>query len=299
MNERQWLESDRPREMLAFANGNVKSSFPMLADGTLPPSDRKMRLFACAIWLSSEKHAPLHPEHAAAIMAAERWADGSPPDDRRHRHYVVCKNDAMEAASQSLGWMEPAMNTRIAALLRDIVGNPFGERFYVADGWLRRYRPGSPDIWPVCPVGPEIQAIAAEIYEGRRWGEVGVLADALIDRGCPEEVDCGECLGGIAARHWDTNMAAGDLADLLVSFSTPSGMAAAVRKFACSRCGGTGRVPHPLIAHLRGHVYEYNDGGRSYWHTDTSGPQLTPEAAREAHTHARGCWVLDCILEKK
>jgi hypothetical protein len=53
-----------------------------------------------------------------------------------------------------------------------------------------------------------------------------------------------------------------------------------------------------LIDHLRGTVKEYNDGGVAYWHTDVSGPQLTPELARAAHVHVLGCWAIDLVLYK-
>jgi hypothetical protein len=89
---------------------------------------------------------------------------------------------------------------------------------------------------------------------------LAVLADALLDAGCPEDAECPQCGG--AGRYW------------YAGFRGPR-----TTLLKCETCGdggdpgigdpyrGTGRVPHPLLAHLR-----------------SPGP------------HVRGCWALDLIL---
>jgi hypothetical protein len=54
-----------------------------------------------------------------------------------------------------------------------------------------------------------------------------------------------------------------------------------------------------ILDHCRGHVHAYQDNAVAYWYTDTSGPQLTPEHAAQAHQHTRGCWVVDLVLGRK
>lgn len=75
---------------------------------------------------------------------------------------------------------------------------------------------------------------------------LGVLADALSDAGCPEEVECDRC-NGAGGANW---------------FEGGSGP-----WLTCSACQGTGRIPNPLLQHLR-----------------SAGP------------HVRGCHAVDAIL---
>jgi hypothetical protein len=185
--------------------------------------DRKLRLFAVAccrpLW-----HL-LGEQGRGLVEAAERYADrvgrtselidrvqatfgeaGLDPvpagartrADRRARSRALARALAAEAAraaggysgfSAALGVLRPAavaakrdfrppaVRGRLvtaerraqASLLRDTVGNPF--------------RPP-----PACP--PEMTSVAARlaaaIYEGRRFGELPLLADALEDAGCTD-----------------------------------------------------------------------------------------------------------------
>ncbi len=72
-----------------------------------------------------------------------------------------------------------------------------------------------------------------------------VLADALEDAGCEADRQCWSCQG------YGTHLGAGP------DRGNPT----------CDECGGTGRIPHPLLAHLR-------SGG----------------------VHVRGCWAIDLLL---
>ena len=83
--------------------------------------------------------------------------------------------------------------------------------------------------------------IARTINHDRRWGDLGILADALEEADCPAEVPCQSCEGR-----------------------------GGKRGVGCVWCHNTGRVPNPLLAHLR-----------------SPGP------------HARGCWTLDLLLGKE
>ncbi len=90
---------------------------------------------------------------------------------------------------------------------------------------------------------------------------LAVLSDALEEAGCPTDEECGQCpvlekAKVTSAGYYDRDM---------VQEVIEHGKA----KKRC-RCGGTGRIPHPILSHLR-----------------SSGQ------------HVRGCWALDLLLGKE
>lgn len=133
----------------------------------------------------------------------------------------------------------PCTRTWRAALLRCLIGKPFRPVPSLANyheftvEWRKR----------------EITAIARTIYDERRFGDLPILADALEEAGCPPDEKCPACYGS-GRTIWQADTPRPD---------TPHAL-----------CGGTGRLPNPLLAHLRG-----------------PGP------------HARGCWALDLVLGKE
>lgn len=53
-----------------------------------------------------------------------------------------------------------------------------------------------------------------------------------------------------------------------------------------------------MMDHCRNEVHYYDDGGISYWYNSVA-PQvthLTPDRAKQATIHIRGCWVVDALL---
>ncbi len=130
-----------------------------------------------------------------------------------------------------------------AALLRDIFGNPW-RPVPARPEWLSQAR----SAW----LTPTAYDLARAIYDTRDWAALPILADALEEAGCPAEVECPQCEGDGDAR---LDLGEGGVA---------------VAGIDCRHCGGSGRIPNPLLAHLRG-----------------PGP------------HARGCWALDLLLGKE
>ncbi len=125
-----------------------------------------------------------------------------------------------------------------AALLRDVVGNPF--------------RPVPYDrCWGIRNQGLVIR-IASRIYEENDFSPEAllVLADALEEAGAIEK--CQECDG--KGKYY-------------LPYSPLSVYHGLVQ---CQGCKGSGTVPHPLLAHLRG-----------------SGP------------HVRGCHIIDTLLGRE
>lgn len=182
MTEREWLEADSPRPLLAS-----------LKDWA---SWRKLRLLACAYC-----RAALIADRRVqeAIEVAELFAD-----DRCSEHDLACFNQAaaeylVEVATEyddysgdaaclvthgdpweavggllhqmAFRWRSnlPECRRIQAALVREIFGNP--------------YRPVIANSeW----VTPTVRSIADEIYETRSFDPMPVLADALEDAGCCE-----------------------------------------------------------------------------------------------------------------
>jgi hypothetical protein len=108
--------------------------------------------------------------------------------------------EAGEAAAQALAFtggdvlLAAAWSTALAAtkasqsqILRDVCGNPFRPKPGLDAAWLG---------WG----GGTVVSLARAIYEERRWGEMGVLADALQEAGCDRDDILSHCRGPVHAR---------------------------------------------------------------------------------------------------
>ncbi len=270
MTEAEWLTSMDPAAMLEWL---IEKHRPARDDGLII-SDRRLRLFACAccrqVW-----HLLTDERSRKAVEVTERFADREATTDE----FQAAREAAhgVDSSYYSPAWwpwyagMKNAMNgvrdilcaltddkdirhSAFAALLREIVGNPF--RPVVLADWWHNQMPGS--RVRICELAPRLAQAA---YEDRQSDgtlapdRLLVLADALEDAGCPTEEDCpdSECRG---RGRWTD--AAGDFCS-------------------CSRCHGTGVVPHGLLCHLRNIIPCRNLG-------------------QPAPKHYRGCHVLDLLL---
>jgi hypothetical protein len=202
VTEAEWLASDDPRPMLDILHGREH--------------DRKRRLFAAA---SSRRVAHLLPETAGeAIAAAEAFADGRIDKAKlnevfkaadaaarkarsdRGAHFVV-RDVARLSARHScwyVAWAAAELRDipdgregewkRQAALLRDILGNPF--------------RPVSISSTVLTWNDAVVVRLAQAAYEERQLpagtldnGRLAVLADALEEAGCTDAEVLGHLLG--------------------------------------------------------------------------------------------------------
>lgn len=156
-----------------------------------PPSERKLRLFACACCRLAGKNVLPEweisggPTFAQAIDWAYHWC--------------------MAAM--------PSMDVK-AGLIRDIIGNPFrtlplltrtvycdrcngkgqrtpGKKCGTCDGSGKTFGNADWLDWN----GGTIRAMASGIYEGRRFDDMPILADALEDAGCVNEDVLMHCRG--------------------------------------------------------------------------------------------------------
>jgi DnaJ-class molecular chaperone len=109
-----------------------------------------------------------------------------------------------------------------------------------------------------------------------------VLADALEEAGIGD-VECDTCGGsGMFYTTWRETV---------------------MQKNECQSCHGIGRLPHPILSHLRpklvecSHHFPEGDGG---WMTAEDCQVCNGTGFRTVERqHVRGCHVLDCLLGKE
>ena len=204
MTETEWLQGSDPAAMLKF----------LLHASLISPSDRRLRLYACAccrrIW-----NALPDPSHRDLVAAVEDHPDGSFDNpilqnaivalSRREREFVAdnafravkflgrsfYKVRALDSAFMvpkyaALGVCDERENkseeTAQATLLRDVFGNPF------------RPLPTVDPAWSVANNGT-VERTAQVIYDQRDFAQMPMLADALEQAGCTTRELLEHCRG--------------------------------------------------------------------------------------------------------
>jgi hypothetical protein len=282
MTRDEWLASEDPAAMLGYYTGtNWLKGRPLGIP--VGGSNRKLRLWMCAVTRLMNWTLPNVGERLAE---AEAWADGGPAP--RDNYFSFDHSDISPAAESvttpNWGRDYGTITQRAKAdALRDTVGDPFA--IVALPGWRTRETDGSV-TYQDCPwLTPQVLSLAQAAYSERvdlpcfecngsgrvnrnsRYApetgcmlcrssgvsvsqaldpfRLAVLADALEEAGVPQ-AECGKCIdGGVSAGY------PGDY-------------------IRCRDCDGSGRVPSPLLAHLR-----------------ANGP------------HFRGMWSLDLVLGKE
>lgn len=214
MTESQWLASEDPAEMLRCVTMGLYGMPP--GSGYKPPlvADRKLRLFGIAL-------ADAYHRGSYDLTNAYLWVDGKAeaplPDGVRWELYDVpasaFANDTVAnftARGVRSVWLlapvEELTKADAAALLREIVGNPFRPiaisgrvecRTCAGTGELATSHKfdcydcdGTGSVYAPCPWltwrGGTVPRLARSIYDRRAWEELGVLADALEEAGCDD-----------------------------------------------------------------------------------------------------------------
>lgn len=230
---------------------------------------------------------------AEELREADRGADHAAWDEQDDTHVAPCwvghdllDERAIESILANTG--PPATQAR---LLRCVAGNPWRPvRLPVcgrcdgdgkAHGCDRPFDWSGPGTYPgPCPVcggigwdatyrTPSVHAVARSIYEDRRFEDMPILADALEDAGCADSV-CEHCVDG--------DVGCSKCGGAGIYYNPPYSLNRLKCPYCndgllpdkCCKCDGTGRVPHPLLAHCR-----------------------------EPGPHVRGCWVVDLVLGKE
>jgi hypothetical protein len=178
VSEEEWLSCDEPPKLMAA-----------LLEGSRSPTDRKIRLYACAV---AALYLSAHPADICfhkVLAVAERFADGGATADElqqagreaqrryqwqtddtalqvvRHAAYLQTRGSSNSVRyATSYTYFDSKTN---ALLFRCIFGNP--------------YRPVSVDpTWLTL----DVVTLAEGIYQERAFDRLPILADALQDAGC-------------------------------------------------------------------------------------------------------------------
>ena len=228
------------------------------------------------------------PERRGQIDTADMVADGVPDDGTWTMNPVSLTHLIREDVRHRPGLF-------MAPIIRCIFGNPWRQVTRPErNGKLDKH--GCPmSIFPTWADSQDVISIARNIYDSRDWSAAPVLADALLEAGLPETVEC----YATGESHGD-RCAGGRIQSPNAQFTRD-----------CSQCNGTGRLPNPILAHLRPKMVtcERCDGDGQAHGSDRpfewSGPGTYPGTCQQCegvgiHTveqvHARGCHVLDMLL---
>lgn len=282
MTEQEWLTSKDPVAMLE----------------SLPPFeyhggkyDRKLRLFACACrrqmgsmpWDGQSKGWSFMEDHPEEQVLANAIGPSLIP---AIEHAMLFLSDDVKGRPE---------HSVSAAILRDIVGNPFRRqkwskcKYCHDDGWKTHYDHDSDSKirLPCRHCGPSktVIGIADTIYNERDFGLLPMLADAIDESGYGT-VSC-PCMSGDNPRNQWT------------------GIMPALWK-TCSKCNGVGNVPTPLIEHLRERKICIACRGTGGLDADHRKGMIECRACEPwgsgtqplNNPHFRGCWAIDLILGK-
>lgn len=168
MTEQEWLTGEDPAAMLRVVTPHISSTghaSPFGSTGLRPISDRKLRLFAAACAWNVADAARFCSNVDQFIRNTESWAETgqAPPGVRESSDPVDIHDRAIDHATRAANWallhrggrtLQELMAAQ-AALLRDIVGNPFrpvsigqdwrpGMPAFVRHGWVQ----GQPLLTP-------------------------------------------------------------------------------------------------------------------------------------------------------
>lgn len=160
MTEDEWLECADLNAMLTYLGGRL--------------SARKRLLFVCACCRRLRVFGEQGRDY---LEAAEWYADGTVPREERKAAARLARRAAQLLRKvMRYPWM--AFGNE-CALLREVCGNPF--------------RPARVDSSVLCWNGGCVTRMAQAIYDGRRFDDLPILADALDEAGCREEDVLAHC----------------------------------------------------------------------------------------------------------
>ncbi len=231
MKEASWLAGTDPHQMVEWLTRQLLPEGPPLS---YMASQRKLRLFAVACCRAT-LHTSREPEVSGDLLdVAEKIADRLPLTDHERAAPGRCdrafrRSGAIEEACRwcvqpdaTVGISFVVLQARrqgsdlyqqdgatFAALLREIIGNPFQVFIrYVCKTDVHPLAAKSGvyllDEWFTWNDGT-IRSMAERIYQERDYASLPILADALQEAGCPEDSDlvkhcrglepCSECAG--------------------------------------------------------------------------------------------------------
>lgn len=254
MTEREWLSSKDPSVMLLRLRPDTQPERSIV-------SDRKLRLWIAA--MRSMNIDAYYAKNLISWQAGERFQGDSDGELSEHVAYWS------DNYADQIG--DPSLSVR-AALLRDIVGNPY-RPVYWSDDPKQHAEPGRrtnphPSTVPHVEIRmawttPTVLSLAQAAYDDCTPhgilddGRLAVLSDALEEAGCDDESILWHLRG--------------------------------VPRDMCWVCEGTGVVEVPS----RRYGFATDDDREDMRCLECMG-----DGVLASGPHVRGCWVLDCILGK-
>ncbi len=199
MSESEWLASADPTAMLLYLEDSWRGLTLTPIESSLR-SDGKLRLWACGC-----ARALGHVHADAFLFNAELWADtGKEQYESSDCSYVDGFDwcyylSATAAARMWAGFNGPVSREHRAGMLRCVFGNPWRPpvRVYRADQIIggvfssERREEVRKTPW----LTPVVLGLARGIYEERAVDRMPILADALEESGCRDEVLLMHCRG--------------------------------------------------------------------------------------------------------
>jgi hypothetical protein len=314
MTEQEWLTSDDPAALLDWCQSSANNGSDLGPYCNHFVSDRKLRLFAVAccrhIWqfLTDERS-------RKAVEVAERYADGRAMEEQLSgscRNWGPCETTAVRAAEFVVSAYIGEAITQ-AALLRDIIGNPFRpvalplgplDYFMKPPSWHKGPTYGQGYYLTQCSwLTPTVRSLAQAAYEERvskacercKWPGATIregfdAVQAVIDWGKLKK-SCHIChgTGRVESGELDPNRL-GILADALED---------------------AGCEDEDVLRHLRGEercTNGFEQHGKHYEFLRYGGWWEEKHLCKSCNgtcwrplrgPHVRGCWVLDLLLGKE
>jgi len=205
MTEEEWMACADPTPMLELLRRSMPprksqdrrlGNYYLESDYYLPDLGRKIGLFICACLARSPSSRDA--EECLLLQEFERYCDANAAWEAveekywawvRRQQERIAEEDRKNDSVTSVSWMppseyfaDPALIRQTAeqrlqcAFLRDVFGNPF--------------RPVSVEpVW----LTSTVVALAEGIYQEKAFDRMPILADALQDAGCENEVVLAHC----------------------------------------------------------------------------------------------------------
>lgn len=255
MTERDWLTADDGYAL-------YRSMTRGLLDQQIKVSDRQWRLIACGCCRSG--WASLDELARETIRVAERYADNAFPSttDGRQAMTVASRiwiSATVNSVAPRFSEMAPHHPTactaaftavrsdlvpNAAAIIREVVGNPFRPVLLVRNDWQSYLHHDLHVLFHEKWLTPDVRRLAEACNDGE-WEAAGPLCDALEEAGVSGE-PCTICDGSgtcwvCHCFMYDCGEFGDDWKDHCKSKTCD----------VCPRCAGTGRIPHPVVAHLQ------------------------------------------------
>ena len=213
MTEQEWLACADPQKMLGFLRGSWRRWLPWRSRPFCKPSERSLRLFACACFRSQMAHSDGRTDQSLdAVAAVERWLDGQASweglRNARPHCWITPPERVWSAAAGAVGYDALAASWGAATrYLSTATVASIGQWEAASQAGADTRRRGQsvllrcifgprlfrPVTMPAAWRTPQVVALAQAAYEQQEMpagnldlARLAVLADALEEAGCTD-----------------------------------------------------------------------------------------------------------------